>query len=192
MALASLPGVDAPVTSWLFGQAARATRSTTGESGRVDSQRMSCTRRRDGAVSPESLGETGEGLQRHRRVDEHGYRLRAVRRSPVSLGMGDGGKARTTQNIFEIHPTNIAKNCETFSTRSSRTREFKCSSRATKLEICFFRRALILCLSENFHARRKRTFRPWSVSGGCFFLPRFPEGAQNQSPEEYNSPLVVS
>ena len=72
MALASRPGVDAPVMSRLFGQAARATRSTTGKSGRFDSRRISCARRRDGAVSPEPLGETGEGLQRHGRVDAHG------------------------------------------------------------------------------------------------------------------------
>ena len=75
MALASRSGVDALVTSRLFGWAARATRSTTGESGRVDSRRMSCARRRDSAVSPEPLGETEEGLQRHGRVDEHGCRL---------------------------------------------------------------------------------------------------------------------
>ena len=75
MALASRPGVDALVTSRLFGWAARATRSTTGESGRVDSRRMSCARRRDSAVSPKPLGETEEGLQRHGRVDGHGCRL---------------------------------------------------------------------------------------------------------------------
>ena len=66
MVLASQAGVDAPALLSGFRQeAARATRSTTGEFGRVNGWRTSCARRRDSAVSPEPLGETGEGLQRH-------------------------------------------------------------------------------------------------------------------------------
>ena len=78
MVLASRPGVDAPLTSRLFGQAARTTRSARGESGRLNDRRTSCRRRRDSAVSPKPLGEAGEGPQRHRRVDAYGCRLRAV------------------------------------------------------------------------------------------------------------------
>ena len=72
MVLASPAGVDAAVTSLLFGQVARATRSTAGESGQVNGRWTSCARRRDSAVSPELLRKTGEGLQRHRQVDAHG------------------------------------------------------------------------------------------------------------------------
>ena len=68
----SWAGMDAAV------QAARTTQSMMGESGRVDHRWTSCARRRDNAVSPESSGETGEGLQRHGRVDAHCCRLRAI------------------------------------------------------------------------------------------------------------------
>ena len=71
MVSASRAGIDAPM------KAARAIQSMMGESGRVNRRWTSCARRRDSAVSPESPGETGEGLQRPGRVDAHCCRLQA-------------------------------------------------------------------------------------------------------------------
>ena len=88
MVLVSRAGVDATALLFGFGWAARATRSTTGESGQVDSRRTSCVRRRDSAVSTEPLGETGEGLQRHGRIDAHGCRLRRGRGMMAVEGVG--------------------------------------------------------------------------------------------------------
>ena len=98
----------------------------------------------------------------------------------------DSTAQNVPSSIFEI-----TQNYETISCRSSRAREFRDSSRAKEITICFFRRTLISCLSENFDSVRKRTFGPWSVSGGCFFTRRVPEGAHNQSHDLCIHPLIV-
>ena len=79
MVSASRPGWMARVTSLIFGQAATRAWSRTGVSGQVPGRQMSWAGPRDSAVSPEPLGETGEGLQRHGRVDKHGCRRRRSR-----------------------------------------------------------------------------------------------------------------
>ena len=89
--LASRAGVDAPAL--LFGfRVDRARHKEYGESGQVNGWRTPCARRRDSVVSPEPLGETGEGLQRHGRVDVHGCCLRPVADDGGwRVLMGDGG-----------------------------------------------------------------------------------------------------
>ena len=78
MMFASRPGQKALVMSRLFGWAARRARSARGKSRRVSGRWTSCARRRDSAVSPEPLGETGKGLHRHGQVYAHGCCLQAL------------------------------------------------------------------------------------------------------------------
>ena len=88
MVSASRPGWTARVTSLLFGQAATRAWSRTGDSGQVSGRRTLWAGPRDSAVSLEPLGETGEGLQRHGRVDAHGCRLCRCRGTIAGGGCG--------------------------------------------------------------------------------------------------------